>query len=180
MLQVCQSSKFFDSVAYVYSFLIDSSGSHWLDHTQKVDIRTYYREVLLTYRLLFGSRRSSAEFKTLAPSWAGTFFDSTTPESHHLPKYDPLIHILCCMHWQAPAPKKIYDAIRAGPLPANNNYSAIDHFQFLGTRLLDLQKYAKSTPANSFGSLWHDDRVTSDWWHLWASILISVRITRSN
>jgi len=116
----------------------------------------FYKEVILSYRLLFGQDRAS--HTTLAST-------SLLPETT-----DPLLPLLCTQDWESPSARPIYDSIEADD-PATQ-YSPISDFPYLGKKLLDVQRYVRGQKPESVRGLWHDKRDKGAWWAFWAVIII--------
>ena len=127
------------------------------------DAKDYFREVLLSYRLLFGQDSKSAscfnsDFKKslLAPIDAYR----TVP--------DPLLPRLCGKVWRAE--KELYDALDASEAP--NHYSPGLDFPCLGDKLLKLQRFSREMQPHSWKVLWSDRRDIQRFYTFWAVLWI--------
>ncbi|KAH7416707.1 hypothetical protein BKA64DRAFT_273793 [Cadophora sp. MPI-SDFR-AT-0126] len=125
------------------------------------DARDYFKEVLLSYRLIFGQDRSSwPYYKLLRPSLAASV--NETP--------DPLLDIVCGQSWESEDSRQIWNEIGAED-PADR-YSLTEDFEFLSKRLMTLQRYVKGHNPSGFLSLWYDRRYPLQWWNLWVSAVM--------
>ena len=119
----------------------------------------FFREVLISYRLIFGQTRSSRN--DFNRTYSKLNFWSKQPNP------DPLITILCGQNWESESAMQIYYDIEADD--PSNHYDARYDFPFLGRRLLELQDYIRGQNPEAMGALWHDRRNVSYWWTLWVS-----------
>jgi hypothetical protein len=128
-----------------------------------VEASDYYREVILTYRLIFGQDKPSySDFPSLVRH-------SPIPEEYP----DSLLSTLCGADWESSEARKVYDLIGADH--SSTQYIPSTHFPFLGQRLLELQRYVKGRNANDILSIWHDRRSPTAWWTFWVCCLILKR-----
>ncbi|KAH8602775.1 hypothetical protein B0O99DRAFT_9320 [Bisporella sp. PMI_857] len=134
------------------------------DHTKSDHASEYFKEVLLTYRLLFGQKpRDSIIFTQLyQKEWSRLPSFSCHP--------DPLLPRLCGQLWNTDEVRAIYDEIEADD--ALHQYSSQADFPFLGRSLLALQEYVEGHEPRTFKELWHDGRNTERWWESWTAIVI--------
>jgi hypothetical protein len=120
------------------------------------DAKDLYKEVLLTYRLLFGQDRSSYEH-----------FNALRRKGELVSKKDPdvLLATLCGESCESKDARLVYEMVEAEePLP---QYSPSDDFPFLGRRLLNIQKYVRGHNSNTIRAIWHDRRNPLAWWTFW-------------
>lgn len=138
-----------------------------------------HREVLLTYRLLFGQ---SSESRDLACG----FLDALKKTAQDV---DPFLETLCTaahsssFWWQMPflrprngiLPGELFpaSAIDAqGAFIESGSYSAQLDFPIFGSRLLALQNYNLRQQPNKVRDLWRDRRVPLQWYTFWAVIWV--------
>jgi hypothetical protein len=120
------------------------------------DAKDFYKEVLLTYRLLFGQDTSSYKhFNALKRK--GVLIS----EEHQ----DLLLSALCGESWESSDARRVYEIIEAEE--PSLHYSPSTDFPFLGRRLLDIQKYVRGHNSNSIRAIWFDRRNPSAWWTFW-------------
>ena len=132
-------------------------------------ISLYKREVLLSYRFIFGQTRN-----------ARTTFRKS--EHKRVPrfegKYDPLLKVLCCKSLDRalhPLPAGLWlESWRdfAGNLLDQDLYSADADFPIFGSRLLDLQTFVSQQPAEGIWDMWRDRRNPAQWYTFWAVIIL--------
>lgn len=107
---------------------------------------TFAREVLMSYRLIFGqNKRSWKAYRTLK-----VHLHATT--GMELDDHDPLLDRLCGQPWQKE--RRFYadvESLDACFLPS-------DGLPFLGPRLLRLQQFSQSQTPTSWTVLWYDRR----------------------
>ncbi|CZR67625.1 uncharacterized protein PAC_17524 [Phialocephala subalpina] len=133
---------------------------HTLGEDDEESQGEFFREVLLTYRLLFGQAKSSwkAAMKSELHSWA-------------LEQSDPLLEILCWSSHEDEQASQVYESIDAEDI-SGRYYSGIK-FPRLGTRLMELQSYVRHHSPSTFQELWNDRRQPAHaWWTFWVIILI--------
>lgn len=129
--------------------------------TEIEDTREFFKEVLLSYRLIFGQTKNShRDFNRQFRKWS-KHWRSTTESQKQM---DHLLQIICGNHWQSSAAGHIWDEIEAED-PANI-YSPTTDFPFFGERLIELQSYVR---GHNFMALWYDRRDVSWWWTFWVS-----------
>lgn len=140
----------------------DKSSRHFLeiDIEDNVDPQDFYREVLLSYRLLFGQDKDSHND-----------FNKLIQKGNPLEKdyHDSLLPVLCGQSWNSTDALPIYEFIEADE--PSSHYSPTEDFPFLGKRLLEVQKYVQNQKANSFWAIWYDKRDPAVWWTFWAVII---------
>lgn len=119
------------------------------------DVTELLREILLSYRLIFGqNRRSRSLFRTLVP------FEGVAPEGH-----DQLLSQLCG--------RKRLDC----PVPIERQeYILSQDFPHLRGSLVRLSGYASSKKPRSIPQLWNDRRDSTAWLAFW-SVLIFGTLT---
>lgn len=123
----------------------------------------YHREVLSSYRLIFGQDSSSVSL----------FLSSCQKNPLPVEHPDALLPILCGKYWEnceeANQISKILEFEEPSP-----QYSASSHFPFLGSRLLDVQKHIKVQKLGSLKGFWIDRRNPSTWWNFWPALIFGV------
>jgi len=119
------------------------------------DAKDFYKEVLLTYRLLFGQDTSSYKH-----------FNAFVGKEPISTKYqDLLLSKLCGESWESENARQVYDLIDAED-PSQHYDPSID-FPFFGKRLLDIQRYVRGYDPSNFWAFWYDKRNPSQWWAFW-------------
>lgn len=108
-----------------------SSASCWFELNGQTDVRQYYFEVLLSYRLIFGENKDASRLLNKLLSNEQDTWGTHT---------DPLLGILCGKNGGEATAKDIYDTLEADC--GASTYSTSD-FCFLGSRLLKLQNYMR-------------------------------------
>lgn len=80
--------------------------NHEQDHTPE-----FFREVLLSYRLLFGQdKRSRKAFNSQLPTWNREWDCSGQQGSK---TSDPMLLLLCGKSWESEGPRQIFEEISA-------------------------------------------------------------------
>jgi hypothetical protein len=130
------------------------------------DASEYFKEVLLSYRLIFGEDNTSHHsFSRMRPKWHDKWYGTEALKR----EADSLLLTLCGQSWHAEGPQAIYDAIGAEyPSP---RYSSTIDFPFLGKRLLELQSYVKDHNPKTLIELWHNKRDVTWWWTFWVGLV---------
>jgi hypothetical protein len=141
----------------------------------------YLREMLLTYRLIFGqdaksSRRFAKELATLAAASKPSRSASQTasqksrqPCIFALPDADPLLTRLCGLRANATGAAEIYVEIGASRV---QSYYTPQSYPFFAEKLLVLQAYVKEQHPHDLKTLWYDNRNKTNWWQFWAVLFI--------
>lgn len=125
------------------------------------DAREFFKEVLLSYRLVFGQTNSSHnDFNKELKKW----------DLKSMPNDDPMLYQLCGHGCDSEEVRDIYIAIDADD--PSNHYNPIIDFPYLGRRLAGIQDYVRGHNPHNFIALWHDRRNVSWWWTFWAVIVI--------
>lgn len=127
-----------------------------------MDAAEFFREILVTYRVLFGETRSSRQsikkyVKKLESSNPGNF--------------DPLVPILCQRPSDSQEARVVYDWM--GVEATSNHYLATD-FPYWGEKLIQLQSHVKVASPRATNALGADKRDLSRWWTFWVSLQQSV------
>lgn len=154
----------------IYSIYLDNSRYRGVKVNEQGEDLTpeYFREVLLSYRLIFGQNKASwkafcKKIPTFEKNW-----DCSDPHSNDA---DPMLPILCCSKYDSPKASQIYADIDASDGVSPYYYPDSD-FPFLGRRILDLQAFVSGRSPHNWRALWNDRRNVGLWWTFWAVILI--------
>ena len=126
----------------------------------------YFKEVLLTYRIIFSQTKNSPS--DCMGAYQGTWSQSLD----YLQFADPLLQQLCSQSWDTSDLYCFYMEISSDDPSAQ--YSPSSDFPFFGRRLLDLQAYVKTYRPSSFWALWYDQRNEGWWWAFWVSDLSGI------
>ncbi|KAG9250321.1 uncharacterized protein F5Z01DRAFT_666467 [Emericellopsis atlantica] len=133
-----------------------------------------YREILLSYRILFGRCSKS---RTL-------LLQALALQDTHATAVDPFLLTVCTQSpsprwpWQRPGsgfPSCLFPASAIdvnGQLQELNTYSARDHFPIFGHMLLSLQRYNLRQQPSRLRDLWRDQRNPLQWYTFWAVIWV--------
>ncbi len=100
------------------------------------------REILLTYRLIFGLDSQSCR----------QFNRECANEMRLSSDFDPLLGVLCGQKWDSPEPKSIFEEIWADP-PAS--FYLTSDFPHLGHRLYKLHDFVQGQYPSSLRTLWY-------------------------
>ena len=119
-----------------------------------------FREILLSYRLLFGQDKHSWQ------AFNANFRNITGITKDGDQVHDPLLVRLCGSKWTRE--RALYRSIAAPE--ASNHYSAMRDFPLLGTRLARLQHFSEVQNPHDWKVLWYDQRDISK-----ARLLVSRR-----
>jgi hypothetical protein len=106
----------------------------------------FYREVLLTYRLIFGQEQKSAK------AWK-RYCNADIHSHDTTDTNDPLLPILCGKHCKNEATYANIEAPEIG-----QQYSARADFPFFGERLVKVQQFVLKKNPSNWKSLWNDRR----------------------
>ena len=144
-------------------------GHHFRDETSSKSLhRQYLREILLSYRVIFGQGRSSRKL----------FMVREKPLVASKELFDPLLVKLCGTKkgkrlnslgstlW----PEMCLDF--DGNLREQDVYDASLDFRFLGARLLTLQAFNLRQEPSRIRDLWRDRRNVLQWYTFWAVIFV--------
>ncbi len=128
----------------------------------------YFREVLLSYRLIFGQDpKSWNSFRKMIP----TLEDGWDCSDKQSDDRDPMLRILCCSSYKSPSARRIYQEIAVSDDVSPYYYPDSD-FPFLGRRILNLQAFVSGRNPHNWRALWHDRRNVAFWWTFWAVLFI--------
>jgi hypothetical protein len=128
----------------------------------------FCREVLLSYRLIFGidgrSRRAFSHSAELA-DWGSDDTNDGSPKRSY--KLDPLLQLLCTASPTEPKLQLVLARLRGQETSA---WYALEDFPFLGRRLADLQRFSMGQrPYDWKAVLWYDRRDARNWWTMWTA-----------
>jgi len=127
---------------------------------------SFFRELLLTYRLLFGQDSSS---HSLFASECSLTSKSRKPSLLALSDADPLLALLCGRSADYPPVAALYESLRADNPQA---YYMPAAWPWFGARLLAVQGYVREQHPHDWKTLWYDHRNKSNWWQFWAVLFI--------
>ncbi|KAL3952367.1 hypothetical protein ACCO45_012310 [Purpureocillium lilacinum] len=158
------------------------------------DQSALYREVLLSYRLLFGQTPSARRLvaQLLSQQSSATSNAAESPMDSHMNGItDPFLRIICTLPVQSPWWYLTFNRRRANTrrwLPGNifpdsaldiNNelqesdtYSAKHDFPVFGGKLLTLQSYNMRQQPRRVKDLWLDRRNPLQWYTFWAVLWV--------
>jgi hypothetical protein len=152
----------------------------YLDHTNYfkdrgldrsgIDLmQDYFREVLLSYRLLFGQdHKSWKAFQAKIAEW-GENWNCSDPNSEDK---DDMLLILCGKSYKSQEAREVYEQIDADEDPKEDlsvYYYPDSDFPFFGKRLLNLQAFVKGRHPHNWSALWNDRRNVAYWWTFWVN-----------
>jgi hypothetical protein len=141
---------------------------------QDVAFSEFCREVLLSYRLIFGiDGRSRRAFHSEEMSkWKIDFTNDGHSKREH--KLDPLLQLLCTASANRPELQSVLERLDGQETDASVGY-APEHFPFLGQRLAGLQRFSMSQKPYDWKSvLWRDRRDARNWWMMWTAWAVLV------
>lgn len=141
---------------------------------QDLAFSEFCRDVLLSYRLIFGidyrSRRAFQSEEVV--KWKVDITDDGHSRREH--ELDPLLHLLCTGSTKSPDLQSVLERLGVQEAPASAGY-AREHFPFLGQRLADLQEFSVSQkPYNWKALLWDDRRDARNWWMMWTAWVVLI------
>lgn len=120
----------------------------------------FFKEILYSYRILFGQdRKSWRAFRSDHDK--SPFFDPRINDD-----YDSLLYEICRKDW---SDQPVFDDVHAPP--TKNVYLAQLDFPYFAGRLIDLQDFVLTQSPNNWTTLWRDRRDTARFWTLWAVII---------
>ena len=142
---------------------------------QTTPAANFFREVLVTYRLLFGqdkrswklakALRSQGGLRRVMNRIAGLKSDSLSWDGVS----DPLLKTLCTCDGDEVG---LYDDLE---VPGSRSiYSAQQDFPFFGQRLIAIQEYTRLVQPYDLRTLWFDRRDTNRFYTIWAVIAFSI------
>jgi len=130
-----------------------------------------FKELLLSYRLLFGQdARSWKAFSRMIPVWEEQRGRSSWENSWDC---DPILYVLCGRSCTDEAARQVYDELDVNE-PAN--YYDPQEFPFFGKRLLELQQVIKQYQPQDVRSLMNDRRDVASWYNLRTNRLLIIFI----
>ncbi|KAI4681755.1 uncharacterized protein J4E84_007350 [Alternaria hordeiaustralica] len=171
-----QASQFIPTVAEVQGELLPSES--YVDVPRPVKPHALHRELMLTYRLLFGQSVRSRKLVQ----------DLLIQEKKADRVVDPLLERLCTLplsrswvakslsrrnHLDLPAALFPQSTISTSSVfMESDSYSAQHDFPVFGLRLLELQKYNLRQQPSRARDLWRDRRNPLQWYTFWAVIWV--------
>jgi hypothetical protein len=150
-----------------YSRLLNDHAARCCEDVRTPDVPTeeFFREILLSYRLIFGQDdRSWRIFSRMVQTQENYRGHTSWGPSWDC---DPMLLILCGKSSTNAEACRIYDEI-----DANEPTSYADpntDFPFFGKRLLELQQFINQHQPQNIRSLLHDRRDVSAWYTVWSS-----------
>jgi hypothetical protein len=124
----------------------------------------FARELLLTYRIIFGQDESSFKLFNLEMQ---RLSKKGGPSITNLVDSDPMLLTLCGQSYDSAAASVIYDDIRSGN--AQTFYRPAD-YPFFGKKLMELQDFVQYHTPQSWSAMWYDrKRNPGHWWAFWVS-----------
>ena len=137
-----------------------SYSSHQGTLDRKHNAGRYYKEIIETYRVIFGQDKSSFKLYHSSKARQALLHD---PEHDG---QDELLEKICGREWTKQA---VYSDIEAGP--AKVVYSAQTDFPHFSERLMALQDFVLTQCPNNWKTLYWDRRDIARFWTLWAVII---------
>ncbi|KIV90278.1 hypothetical protein, variant [Exophiala mesophila] len=136
----------------------------------RLGISDFLREIILSYRLIFGMDKSSRRaFEGELEAWARDKSHSTPLSSRRLYEMDPLLKLVC--QSPSPNPNSPSDLLSLLELLDGEETSTLypfEEFPFLGKRLAELQRFSIAHKPNDWKSLvWIDRRDVKNFWSIW-------------
>ncbi|KAN0114722.1 hypothetical protein V8E51_004266 [Hyaloscypha variabilis] len=126
---------------------------------QQLNAQDYFREVLLTYRILFGQDKRSWQ------AWKS--YCSTEVDAFDAQIADPLLPALCGRDCRN---ESTYNDIQAPEL--EQQYSAQEDYPFFGDRLVKVQLFVNNKNPGTWSTLWYDRRDILRFWTFWAVVIV--------
>jgi len=161
-----------DKRSHILSRLLNDHAARSSEDVSAPDVApdNLFREILLSYRMIFGQDdRSWKAFKNMIPlleeqrgrsSWETTW------------DCDPLLSVLCGSSCKDKEIRQLYDDIDANE-PASF-YDPNKEFPFFGRRLLKLQQLIKHHQPHDVRSLLNDRRDVAAWYNLRTNQLLAI------
>lgn len=118
--------------------------------------KSLHREILLSYRLLFGQDKSSR----------GMFNNLEIKKAGVGGILDPVLVQLCGQ------PRQLSKIIDDDTLVEQDFYDNVVEFPFFGPELIRLQKYVRSRKPRQYLDVWRDTRDPFQWLTLWLLVII--------
>jgi hypothetical protein len=128
-----------------------------------VPSESLFREILLTYRVLFGQDESS--FRAFQRSRSG----QCAP-----PGSDPMLPILCERIWTSPKAQDVYRDIDSSAV--QDTYDSIADFPIMGQKLLALQQFVKEYHPRTLTALLRDRRDPTAWYNFSTTLVCTPMI----
>ncbi|KAJ9490273.1 hypothetical protein VN97_g2978 [Penicillium thymicola] len=149
--------------------------SNFYTHSSTHDASSLYREVLLSYRLLFGQSSHSRDI-------ASELLEQANKPSGEI---DPFLLTICSA---SVTQSRFLRRFRKSRIPVelfptsnidlynslieSDTYSARDDFPHFGTRLLTVQQYNLKQQPSRIRDLWRDRRNPLQWYTFWAVLWV--------
>lgn len=129
----------------------------------QVATEALFRELLITYRLLFGQDKDSwRAYQKIASKWNEQWLarDAQHPA-------DPLLEVLAGRNCEDSVAKAVYDDINAGPV--GPQYSSSEDFPMFGEKLLYLQHHINDYRPATVTKVLRDRRDPTARFNIWTS-----------
>ena len=120
----------------------------------------FYREIIQSYRILFGQDKHSWKAFVADYGRKGPFHQADASEDRG---EDHLLPLLCGEDWLK---QEIYEDVDVSSV--KNVYSTRADFPFFADRLLSLQDFAVTQSPSNWRTVWRDRRDVARFWTLWA------------
>jgi hypothetical protein len=121
-----------------------------------VPVDSFFRELLLTYRVLFGQDERS--FRAFQRSCSGQNAHQSS---------DTMLPVLCEKSWTTPEARDLYRDISAGAV--RDTYDSSADFPIMGQKLLALQQFVKDYHPRTLTALLRDRRDPTAWFNFWTT-----------
>lgn len=142
--------------------------AHELDKEPVVPTDAFFREVLLTYRVLFGQDERSGR--------AGLRCCARQEDAHR--PADPMLALLCGKPCTAPEARDLYADVDAGAV--RDTYDSQADFPIMGARLLELQQFVKDYHPTTLVAVLRDRRNPAAWYTFWSTQVCGLTLWVTN
>ncbi|KAL2064597.1 hypothetical protein VTL71DRAFT_3734 [Oculimacula yallundae] len=147
--------------SYLSRLFLDNQILQEFSKSEQNYASSYFREVMLSYRLIFAESKYSHSLYI-------------SPKDHvslsQAVEHDPMLDVICGQSCRDEPSSMIWEAIDAGR--TSSRYSTQD-FDFLGPRLLLIQKAIDAYHPQGFLPMWYDRRDIHRWWGFWPIFITS-------
>lgn len=127
----------------------------------------FSRDMILSYRLLFGMDRKSRKiFRAESENWQHDSLHDGPFSGQKMYEIDPLLWTLCTDSGESPELKKLLNLLDG---EETSPRYAFEDFPFLGGRLLQLQTFIEGHKATTWSLLWHNRTDARNWWVVWTA-----------
>ncbi|RDW75663.1 hypothetical protein BP5796_06484 [Coleophoma crateriformis] len=158
---VCANEEYDTFLAQLFNDYLMEGVSDSDRDTVNIRSRDFFREIIFSYRLIFGQN---------ADSWKLFQKEHATRKNKGSCSYDdPLLPKLCGGEWSR---EDIYEVLDAPP--ARSIYSASADFPYFGKRLIAIQDCVLIQNPSDWETLWYDRRDLSRFSAIWAVLIFGV------